>query len=79
MSLVVNKAKEILAEQNLKVTATTARYFCTYPKIMKADWWNKQICCGPIVEQATHFCLFLFVSFLLDALSFTEPRFLYFP
>jgi predicted dehydrogenase len=53
---VVQKAKEIIASNNLQVTATTARYFCTYPQIFKADWWNKQICCGPIVEQATHFC-----------------------
>ncbi len=36
--------------------ATTARYVCAYEKIAKNDWWNKGMTCGPIVEQATHFC-----------------------
>ena len=31
-------------------------HFCSYAKIDKAAWWMKSKDCGPIVEQATHFC-----------------------
>lgn len=27
-----------------------------YEHSTKLAWWNKSIDCGPIVEQATHFC-----------------------
>lgn len=27
-----------------------------YEKAVNIDWWDKSISCGPIVEQATHFC-----------------------
>lgn len=38
------------------VMATTARYVCSYALIEKQEWWTKSLTCGPIVEQATHFC-----------------------
>jgi predicted dehydrogenase len=36
--------------------ATTARYILAYAHTAKLDWWDKSQTCGPIVEQATHFC-----------------------
>lgn len=36
--------------------ATNARYIMAYEHTAKADWWTKSLSCGPIVEQATHFC-----------------------
>lgn len=53
---VVQKMKSILEEQNLKVMATVARYYMAYEHTAKSDWWDKSRSCGPIVEQATHFC-----------------------
>lgn len=53
---VVQKMKQILDENNLKVMATNARYVMAYEHTNKPDWWDKSISCGPIVEQATHFC-----------------------
>lgn len=53
---VVQKMKQILEENNLKVMATNARYIMAYEHTAKLDWWDKQKSCGPIVEQATHFC-----------------------
>lgn len=47
---------KIIEENNLTVMATVARYICAYEKIAKEDWWDKSRSCGPIVEQATHFC-----------------------
>jgi len=32
-----------------------SRYACAYSTIKKRDWWDKSVCGGPIVEQATHF------------------------
>jgi len=52
----VQKMKQIIAENNLTVMATTARYGCAYESIAKYNWWNKDIDCGPVVEQGTHFC-----------------------
>jgi len=52
----VQMVKAIIEEKDLEVMATTARYVCAYEKIAKKDWWNKAMTCGPIVEQATHFC-----------------------
>ena len=46
----------VLMRVTQEVMATTARYVCAYEKIAKKDWWNKAMTCGPIVEQATHFC-----------------------
>ena len=31
------------------------RYVSAYPPITKQFWWNKQMSCGPVVEQGTHF------------------------
>ena len=53
---VVQKMKQILEENNLKVMATNARYIMAYEHTAKIEWWNKAETCGPIVEQATHFC-----------------------
>ncbi len=53
---VVQKMKSILEENNLKVMATNARYIMAYEHTAKLDWWDKSQSCGPIVEQATHFC-----------------------
>lgn len=53
---VVQKMKQILEENNLKVMATNARYIMAYEHTAKLDWWDKDQTCGPIVEQATHFC-----------------------
>lgn len=53
---VVQKMKQILEENNLKVMATNARYVMAYEHTAKLDWWDKERSCGPIVEQATHFC-----------------------
>lgn len=53
---VVQKMKQILEENNLKVMATNARYVMAYEHTAKLDWWDKSRSCGPIVEQATHFC-----------------------
>lgn len=53
---VVQKMKQILEENNLKVMATNARYVMAYEHTAKLDWWDKARSCGPIVEQATHFC-----------------------
>lgn len=36
--------------------ATNARYIMAYEHTAKQDWWDKSLSCGPIVEQATHFC-----------------------
>lgn len=53
---VVQKAMEIIQQNKLKVMSVSARYVCAYQKIRKFDWWDKEKQCGPIVEQATHFC-----------------------
>ncbi|OCT44593.1 hypothetical protein CLCR_11201 [Cladophialophora carrionii] len=53
---VVQHAMAVLRENNVAVMAVTARYTMAYSKVRKLDWWNKAKQCGPIVEQATHFC-----------------------
>ncbi|TPX68555.1 hypothetical protein SpCBS45565_g03101 [Spizellomyces sp. 'palustris'] len=53
---VVQKMKQLIAENNLTVMSTMARYTCSYAHIAKMDWWMKSISCSPIVEQGTHFC-----------------------
>ncbi|OAG35753.1 hypothetical protein AYO21_10070 [Fonsecaea monophora] len=53
---VVQKAMSILHDNNVKVMAVNARYSMAYSRVRKTDWWNKAKQCGPIVEQATHFC-----------------------
>ena len=53
---VVQKMKQILREQDLDVMAINARYIMAYEHTAKLDWWDKTQNCGPIVEQATHFC-----------------------
>lgn len=51
----VQKMKQIIAENNLTVMATVARYACAYNLINKPAWWNKSIDQGPVIEQGTHF------------------------
>ncbi|EXJ70750.1 uncharacterized protein A1O5_05740 [Cladophialophora psammophila CBS 110553] len=53
---VVQKAISIIRDNNIKAMAVNARYSMAYSKVRKVDWWNKAKQCGPIVEQATHFC-----------------------
>ena len=53
---VVQKMKQILEENNLQVMGINARYIMAYEHTAKLDWWDKSRDCGPIVEQATHFC-----------------------
>lgn len=53
---VVQKMKQVLEENNLRVMAVNARYIMAYEYTAKLDWWDKTQNCGPIVEQATHFC-----------------------
>ncbi|WFD32284.1 hypothetical protein MSPP1_003329 [Malassezia sp. CBS 17886] len=53
---VVQKMKQIIAENNLVVMAVNARYAMAYPTNAKAWWWNKDESLGPVIEQATHFC-----------------------
>lgn len=53
---VVQKMKQILEENKLKVMSVNARYIMAYEYTAKLDWWDKTQNCGPIVEQATHFC-----------------------
>lgn len=52
----VQKMKQIIAENNLTVMGTIARYACAYEAIAKPAWWNKAIDMGPVIEQGTHFC-----------------------
>lgn len=52
----VQMAKQVIQENQLTVMSIGARYTCAYQKIRKFDWWDKSKLCGPIVEQATHFC-----------------------
>lgn len=53
---VVQKMKQIIAENHLRVMAVNARYIMAYEYTAKLDWWDKSKNPGPIVEQATHFC-----------------------
>ena len=53
---IVQKALQILQDNNLTPMSISARYTCSYSTIRKAEWWDKSKDCGPIVEQATHFC-----------------------
>ncbi|GAA5828530.1 hypothetical protein JCM11251_000837 [Rhodosporidiobolus azoricus] len=50
----VQAIQRIIAERNLTVMGTAARYYMAYEYAQKPAWWNKKISCGPIVEQATH-------------------------
>ncbi|BGP57104.1 hypothetical protein JCM8202_000546 [Rhodotorula sphaerocarpa] len=50
----VQKIQEMIKAQGLTVMGTAARYYMAYEYARKPAWWNKQISCGPIVEQATH-------------------------
>jgi Putative oxidoreductase C terminal domain len=51
----VNFRKEIIARENLTVMGVVGRYIAAYAKIDKMFWWDKDMACGPIVEQGTHF------------------------
>ena len=53
---VVQKMKQIIAENNLVVTAVNGRYIMAYEHLSKSWWWNKKQSLGPVIEQATHFC-----------------------
>ncbi|BEJ11550.1 hypothetical protein CspHIS471_0200100 [Cutaneotrichosporon sp. HIS471] len=55
-SAAVQMMKRIIKENNLVVMMTSARYVMAYENSTKAAWWDKSIDCGPIIEQATHFC-----------------------
>ncbi|GAA6015827.1 hypothetical protein JCM11491_007200 [Sporobolomyces phaffii] len=53
---VVQQMRTIIEDNNLEVMSTVARYASTYSVSTKKAWWMKSIDCGPICEQATHFC-----------------------
>lgn len=53
---VVQKAAQIIRDNNLVVMSLSARYVTAYARMRKVDWWDKEKQGGPIVEQATHFC-----------------------
>ena len=53
---VVQKMKQIIADNHLRVMAVNARYIMAYEHTAKLEWWDKSKNPGPIVEQATHFC-----------------------
>ncbi|GAA5884797.1 hypothetical protein JCM3774_006768 [Rhodotorula dairenensis] len=50
----VQMIQDMIKAKGLKVMGTAARYYMAYEYARKPAWWNKQISCGPIVEQATH-------------------------
>ena len=39
----------------MTVMGVVGRYIAAYAKIDKMFWWDKDMACGPIVEQGTHF------------------------
>ncbi|PWN47540.1 hypothetical protein IE53DRAFT_382047 [Violaceomyces palustris] len=51
----ITKLRQLMAENHLVPTAISARYYMAYEHAVKLSWWNKQVSCGPVVEQATHF------------------------
>ncbi|KAF8587461.1 hypothetical protein K439DRAFT_1338061 [Ramaria rubella] len=51
-----NGVSQIIEDNNLVVMGTNARYVMAYEYARKLPWWDKTHSCGPIVEQATHFC-----------------------
>ncbi|EEB09262.1 NAD binding dehydrogenase [Schizosaccharomyces japonicus yFS275] len=53
---IVQKAKKFIADNNLKVIGTVARYNSAYIKNAKRFWWIISESGGPVVEQGTHFC-----------------------
>lgn len=53
---VVQKAKQLIQQNNLKVMCVTARYAMAYQLSRKPHWWMKSREGGPIIEQGTHFC-----------------------
>lgn len=53
---VVQKMKQIIAENHLTVTAVNGRYIMAYEYLAKLWWWDKKHSLGPVIEQATHFC-----------------------
>ncbi|EMD40242.1 hypothetical protein CERSUDRAFT_112435 [Gelatoporia subvermispora B] len=55
-SAAVQKMKQIIADNQLTVMGTNARYVMAYEFARKLAWWDKSRSGGPIVEQATHFC-----------------------
>lgn len=52
-SAAVQMMKEMIAENDLTVIMTSARYVMAYEYSLKPAWWNKSVDCGPIVEQAS--------------------------
>ncbi|TEB35861.1 NAD binding dehydrogenase [Coprinellus micaceus] len=52
----VQMMKKIIADNNLTVMCTIARYACAYEAIAKPEWWDKAKSAGPVIEQGTHFC-----------------------
>jgi hypothetical protein len=47
--------KDIIEGENLTIMGVVGRYIAAYSKIDKIFWWDKDMDCGPIVEQGTHF------------------------
>lgn len=53
---VVQKARQIIVDNNLTIMCALARYAFAYNLTRKAEWWRKSGNGGPAVEQMTHFC-----------------------
>ncbi|GMK58659.1 hypothetical protein CspeluHIS016_0601010 [Cutaneotrichosporon spelunceum] len=50
----VQQMKQILADNNLRIMATSGRYIMTYELATKQEWWRNSGCQGPIIENGTH-------------------------
>ncbi len=55
-SAAVQFMQRIIRDNALVAMMTSARYVMAYEHSAKPAWWDKSVDCGPIVEQATHFC-----------------------
>ncbi|CAA90817.1 NAD binding dehydrogenase [Schizosaccharomyces pombe] len=53
---IVQAAKKYVADNNLNIACTIARYNSAYEHNNKLFWWYMSKSGGPVVEQATHFC-----------------------
>jgi len=53
--------KKILADNDLTVMATVARYACAYEAIEKPEWWTKSKSMGPVIEQGSEYSRFTFL------------------
>jgi len=53
LNVCMQAAKRILEEHKAVPIAVLGRYAGAYTHITKVDWWDYDLCGGPIVEQVT--------------------------